>query len=87
MARLPMAHSLDGAYCKIQRAEEHIAQLDAEVQSFLNTEPYRVEREPDPKTERVILYARNVKQPPVRFGIIVGDVLHNLRSSLDDECR
>jgi hypothetical protein len=68
---------------KVQRAREHIRDLEIEVRSFLGTNPYRVGTKRDPQTRRLIYYLVEVRPVPERIGAIVGDVLQNLRSALD----
>ena len=72
-----------GVELKLQRAEEHIAYLDAEIQSFLGSNPYGAYRTvEDEGLEHVIWWSRYA-EPPARLGLIAGDAIHNLRSSLD----
>jgi len=70
------------AWVKIERAEQHIRDLDAEVAAFLDTRPYaavaKMHRNGG-KTFRAVVR----EQPPAHLGLIAGDAIHNLRSSLD----
>jgi hypothetical protein len=77
-------HPLDKVRLKLDRAKEHLAALDSEVADFLKLEPYRVE----PKIDAENIYGkfgrfRIVHEPPIRFGLIFGDYIHNVRSALD----
>jgi len=69
---------------KLGRAKEHTNTLDTEIHRFLDTDPYRVEREFDSK-QRKYLFRLKIAQPiPQRkFALILGDALHNARSALD----
>ena len=81
-----MTHPLDGARAKVRRAGKHLRELDAEVERFVKDHPYRFVPEPDEKTGLwvVRIYADAVdEQPPLRLGVIVGDIAHDLRSALD----
>jgi hypothetical protein len=54
------------------------------IQQFLNTHPYKVVPEADPKTSHHIVFRTSVReQPPLEWGPIIGDVAHNWRSTLD----
>jgi hypothetical protein len=68
---------------KIERAEEQIHNLESELNAFLKTKPYGVLRYYDVQAgERVDRFRVNAVAP-LRFAVIVGEILHDLRSSLD----
>jgi hypothetical protein len=68
---------------KIERAEEHIRNFDAESRAFFQRNQYRVIIHDDPETGNRLFHARFIDEPTDRFSIIIGDVAHNLRSALD----
>lgn len=68
---------------KIERAKEHIHQLVAEVTTWIEANPYRVAVEDNLEIRHRIYRVQLGASPPLRWGAITGDVLHNLRSSLD----
>lgn len=75
-----------GPRLKISRAEKHLSDLNAAVKEFIATDPYTQAPEDDPKTGDLV-YKISV-QPHAPKGlrdlsVIVGDVVHNLRSALD----
>ena len=67
---------------KIDRANELIGDLVPEVVAFLksNTE---VVGEDESCGDRIFRFVTKGQLPPLRFGAIAGDIVHNLRSSLD----
>ena len=73
-----------GARAKIDRAQSHLADLQQQVTDWLSTAP-------EPQFTQEVLdggythVVRLVQAPktPVYWSLIVGDVLHNLRSALD----
>jgi hypothetical protein len=71
-----------GPRAKIERAREHLAEFDRELNTFIADSPYtiRVHTDPD-QTQHVILESQ--KPIPIRWSTIVGDVIHNARSALD----
>jgi hypothetical protein len=73
----PLDHEL-----KMDRAFEHVSRLDAEVKGWLNGNHHSVRPEGDPKTGTRWL-ATAEKPPRYPIGVLIGDFLHNLRSSLD----
>lgn len=68
---------------KVERAKEHLAQLDFAVRAFLETNPYTVGTKNDPQTRKLIYYVTEIKPVPQRIAAIAGDILQNLRSALD----
>ena len=80
-----MAELLQSARCKVARAKEHIAELQANTDHLFSGEPYRLVVESDPNDSRYQVYR-------LRFddGILASienptsDALHNLRDSLDN---
>lgn len=69
---------------KFGRAFEHLQQLKAAEDRWLNGDHHSLRQERDPKTWDVTLFATVTEQPPADpFGLLIGDCLHNLRSALD----
>jgi hypothetical protein len=74
---------LANARAKLGRADEHLRELRSEIQSFVETEPYRVVNvERATNLDVAVLAVRDF--PPLRLGLILGDILANLRSALDN---
>jgi len=71
------------ARLKIERANNHIDCLNAEVRAFFDTNPYKVANKRDPDTRRLIYYIESVQSVPVTIAAITGDALHCLRAALD----
>jgi hypothetical protein len=81
-----MRHPLDDANAKVARAIEHLKELDSKAFAFANDHPYRVGSEINADSGRLEFVARAVgkEEPvPIEFGIIAGDIAHNLRSALN----
>jgi len=74
---------LFSAGLKIERAKQHIADLDVARQAFFAAEPYRVGTKHDPQTRKLIYYVVSVEDVPTNILLITGDVIQNLRSALD----
>jgi hypothetical protein len=75
---------IEGARLKIDGADQHFRRLKTMVYGFLDsgTKPARIIEKNDAKDGRVWI-AVDVVQPPTTFGVVFGDVMHNLRSALD----
>lgn len=87
-----LCHSYDvdmkSAYQKLERAKQHLALLDARITAFRALDAYEFvpkEGEP-PQDERLAVIEYHVKvksELPDSWGVIVGDILTNLRAALD----
>lgn len=77
-----MTHSLDGIRAKIQRTDEHIENLKADITAFIDLNVYRATTHPQRDTPECIISVAG-PDPPLRFAVIVGEIVHHLRSALD----
>lgn len=68
---------------KVERAKEHIGNLNAEITTFRQRDPYKVSPNIDPQTGELAISVEIREYPPLRWGALAGDVVHNLRSALD----
>jgi len=68
---------------KIDRAKQHMSELQDEIQFYFDSKPYSVGTKRDPKTKRLIYYVTGVKVIPEKVNLISGDIIQNLRSALD----
>jgi hypothetical protein len=75
--------SLKNPRAKLARAEEHLIELIAATREFVDADPYRVvNEERDIDLDIAVLSVR--EYPPLKLGLIFGDVLSNWRSALDN---
>ena len=71
---------------KLKRAEKHFEELNAKIADYLSGNPYRAVRRPQKghRKRHVWTYVLEVgDKPDAELAIILGDVVHNLRSALD----
>jgi hypothetical protein len=68
---------------KVDRAKKHIRDLEVARERFLAEEPARYSTKFDSQTGYELFYITDLRTPPAEFGLIAGDVIHNLRSALD----
>jgi len=71
------------AKLKIKRANQHIQELQRQLDVFLKTDFCRFHVKEDTQTGRHFLKFEQTKLLPVDIPAILGDALHNLRSVLD----
>lgn len=74
---------LRGPRLKIERADEHIRELETAIKRFHESNPYEIVREVNAKTGDLEYWVRLRALPPARLASITGDAIHNLRSALD----
>jgi hypothetical protein len=78
-------HPLAGVVEKLRNADEHLLRFQAEALAYLNGGPNAsilTERDTD-DSGRGRLRLKVHREPPLKLAAIAGDVVHNLRSSLD----
>lgn len=78
-----MEVELGGVYLKLDRAKEHWEALNREIRSYLDNHAIVPVAACDPLQRLYIFRVGKVLPLPARWGIIVGDIVHNTRSALD----
>jgi hypothetical protein len=76
----------DGFYSaklRIERAKEHLNDLEAQINSFFGEKPYTRVVEPDPNGTHEIHKLRLTKPFPFRWRILATEIIEHLRASLD----
>jgi hypothetical protein len=73
---------------KLKRAYLHLNELQQSMKAFVQSNPYKSWVDPmkpePPYVESFIVRVKEEKRPPrEEWGAVIGDVVHNLRSSLD----
>jgi hypothetical protein len=79
-------HPLTGVIVKLRNADEHLQRLHAATRAYLDsgTKPAGVVAEQDPSDRtRGYLRFKVFSEPPLEIAVIAGDVIHNLRCSMD----
>lgn len=79
----PRHSELLGATVKLDRAKKHLNELIAVIQAFHATSPYELFMEEEPSTGDLLYKVKVKRQVPIECAVIVGDVIHNLRTALD----
>ena len=68
---------------KVIRANAHLKTLQEETRAFFDRSPYGVVDDFDPETSRYTFRVAVFESPPPQWGVIVGDIVHNLSSALE----
>ncbi len=69
---------------KIERAKHHLVELEAKISAYGDRKPYEIRRERErgaKHNRRFVLHF--TEKPDPEIAIVMGDVIHNLRSALD----
>jgi hypothetical protein len=74
---------LQGIRLKHDRAHDQLAYLDAGVRAFVESKPCTFRIEFDADRGELKIYVRELVAPPPIWGVLIGEVVHNLRSALD----
>lgn len=74
---------LESAYLKVERAQEHILELELEIHSFMTSNPYAVWRDDDTVEGDIVYKLSSFPGYPPRILILIGEIVFNLRSALD----
>ncbi len=78
-----MSDLFKGARLKIDRADHHIRDLERQFSAFVNTNPYTLAVGSNPETGEPAVLIKFRQDIPAMWALIIGDAIHNLRSSLD----
>lgn len=68
---------------KLNQARTHLERYEAAARQYVADSHFRFEYDRDPVRGALTVTLRADAPPPMILGVIVGDVLHNLRSALD----
>lgn len=81
--KVKLPHPLSGAYEKLERADESIQNLYAEISRFFEESEYPVIDNSDDKLFLEAIDYHGKREIPIRFSVLAGEIVHHLRSSLD----
>jgi hypothetical protein len=75
--------SLNSVELKIFRAAQHFESLQSELGAYFKSNPGKMVRQPHTCDNEAVFRFVSKEPVPTRFGLIMGDILQNLRSALD----
>jgi hypothetical protein len=79
-----MTSRFDHVWLKLDRAKQHVADLEATISEFYRSNPYHIIAEDDPQTgQRTAKIGPRPDPVPVAISLILGDAVHAIRTSLD----
>ena len=76
-------HLLLGVKAKLERANEILANLELEASRYFSQNPAVVRLEHKHVHDEYTFMAYGDPNPPLRFAVMTGEIVHHLRSSLD----
>ena len=71
------------SFLKIERANQHIVQLESTFRAFVKNNPHRISIQPDVEAGKVKIGVDFGVPLPSLISMITGDAVHNLRTALD----
>ena len=79
-----MRHPLENTWLKLKRADKHLNEIQRKFDNFAARDPYRSVRYTDPERGYRIYKTQWLRNPPKSVGPVIGDAVHDMRSSLDN---
>ena len=76
-------HPLDGPRAKVAGANEQANALNKLIQRFFKDNPRATGFDLDPDAGEGLMWVEIGNQPPLRWSVIIGEIIHDLRSALD----
>ncbi len=68
---------------RLARAEKHLKELEALIGKYVDSKPYTVAERFEPKRREYVYRLERIKEPDDEIAVVIGDVLHSLRSILN----
>lgn len=68
---------------KLERAEEHLTDVEGMIADYVGRDPYEVGERMENDEGRSIRFLRFTEQPDNMLAVVIGDVIHNVRSALN----
>jgi hypothetical protein len=82
----PRKSGLEAPLAKIARAREHRDEIQRLIIHWQNNQPVRVGTRRDSATRRLQYVIDAISPLPASLPLVVGEVMHTLRSALDHTC-
>jgi hypothetical protein len=73
-----------GVRIKVDRAKQHLTNLESAIDAYYRSNPYKIIADKDPQTGNVVYRFHYIQPVPHEWGGVVGEIIHALRSSLDN---
>jgi len=74
---------LDGAYARLNRAREHLADLEIREKAILHPQIENIVTKTDLNTVKDFIITDLLAEMPQSFSVLIGETIYNLRSALD----
>jgi hypothetical protein len=81
----PERASLVGSRLKAERAGQHLDELEPEIRAYVEREPFTLSEKPELEDDWLVTRITEIREyPDPRWGVRIGEFLHDLRSALDN---
>lgn len=74
---------LDGAYARLDRAREHLADLEIREKALIHPQIENIVAKTDLNTVRDFVFQDPAAELPQSLSILIGEIVYNLRAALD----
>lgn len=78
-----MPDPLAGVREKLNRADCHLKTLHEEIGAFIDAKRDSIVDDFEHERSSYVFWLQDLEEPPLRWGVIIGEIVHNLRSALD----
>lgn len=68
---------------KLERAEKHLTEVEGMIAEYVSRHPYEVGKGMENDEGRSVRFLRFTEQPDNMLAVVIGDVIHNVRSALN----
>lgn len=68
---------------KLGRARKYLKELEAETDTWAQVDGYAIRVHPDPEPPSYVVRAEEIRPPDKSLPLLIGDLLHNARASLE----
>jgi hypothetical protein len=73
-----------GVLAKVERAKNHLAELEQSIVAYMASDPYSIGTTGDPYNGPGAWIISEIREPPpVQIALIAGDAIHNARAAFD----
>lgn len=77
------ADAIRGIRLKLARAQNQLDSIQTEMDAYWKRKPMLPIGEVNADATKHVVYLRVVEPPPVKWAVIFGEAIHNMRSALD----
>jgi hypothetical protein len=74
---------IDAINLRLDRAYEHLVEIERLIDTYTSGEPYAVRPEFERRPRVYVYRLRHIEEPDPKIAVVIGDLLHNLRAAMN----